>query len=127
MQASWRNLKGPARTLATSATILLIASALGGIQAGVVLILGPAFGSGPTRDILLKPFVLAGYLEACAMFFSLIFIVGSIICLIFYRPYLFLRAKIRARRDPNAEDDQTWQGPVYLAPGHNRDEDGSPD
>ncbi len=116
----WRKLIGPARWLSVSATLLLIASALGGIEAGVLLILGPA------RDFLLKPFVIAGYLEACAMFFSLIFIVVSIVCLIFYHPYLYIRRKL-ARRAPQDDEDNSWSGSVYQAPGHSREEDGAPD
>ena len=82
MRTPWRDLGGPSRSLAISATVLLIASALGGIEAAVLMVLGPA------RDIVIKPFVILGYLEACAICFSVIGIVLSIICLILYRPYL---------------------------------------
>jgi len=70
--------------------------------------------------------VLLGYLEASAIFFSVIGIVVSIICLIFYHPFLLIRENIRSRRAPQI-DDQSWNGPVYVAPGHYRDEDGAPD
>jgi len=53
-------------------------------------------------------------------------IVVSIICLMFYNPYLYIRGKIRARR-ASVDDDNSWGGPVYVAPGHYRDEDGAPD
>lgn len=116
---------GPSRTLANSATVLLVASGLGGIEATVLLILGPALVSSPIRDLIIKPFVILGYLEASAIFFSVIGIVLSIVALIFYRPYLLIRAKIRARRAPPEEE--VWDGPVYIAPGQYHDEDGSPD
>jgi hypothetical protein len=122
--APWRDLQGPSRTLAISATILLVACALGAIEAAVMLILGPA------RDIVLKPFVILGYIEACAILFSAIFIVLSIIGVIFYYPYLVVREKIfvfRARRAPQVTDQHTWFEPAYKAPGHYRDEDGAPD
>lgn len=124
MQAPWRHLIGPARALAISATILLIASALGGIEAAVMMILGPA------RDIVIKPFVLAGYVEACAMFFSLLGVVISIICLMFYRPYLYFREKMffyRARRAAPVSDEHTWFEPIQHPHGRDPEEDGSPD
>ena len=124
--APWRNLMGPSRTLAISATVLLVASGLAGIEATVMLILGPALNSGAASELVLKPFVIAGYLEACGIFFSVIGIVVSIICQMFYNPFLYIREKIRARRAP-IEDDLSWNGPVYVAPGHYRDEDGAPD
>lgn len=117
---------GPSRTLAISATVLLVASGLGGFEAAVVLILGPAIISGPLSEVLLKPFVILAYLEASAIFFSLIGIIVSFVCLIFYHPYLFIRDKIRARRSRDLEDSSS-NGPVYIAPGHYREEDGAPD
>ena len=122
----WGNLRGPARLLAVSATTLLIASALLGVEAGIMIVLGPA------RGILLKPFLLLGYLEACAMFFSLIGIVAAIIGLIFYRPYLLISEKIyiaRARRTPQVSDEHTLFEDVesYPAHTHNPEEDGAPD
>ena len=77
------------------ATILLVASAMAAVEAGVMLILGPA------RNIVVKPFILLGYLEVCAGFFSLVGIVCAIVGFIFYRPYLYLSEKLlmlRARR-----------------------------
>lgn len=124
MRAPWRNLNGPARPLAVSATVLLIASALGGIEAAITMILGPA------RDIVIKPFVLLGYLEAAAILFSLIGIVVSIVCLIFYRPYLYITEKIflyRASRAAQVSDEHTYFEDVYRAAVHNPDEDGAPD
>lgn len=127
MQAPWRNLRGPARSLAISATILLVASALGGVEAGIMIVLGPA------RDALIKPFILLGYLEACAMFFSLIAIVISIVCLIFYQPYLYIREKIflyRARHAAQVSDEHIAfeeVRPVSTTRIHNPEEDGAPD
>ena len=117
---------GPSRTLAVSATVLLVASGLAGIEAAVMLILGPALNSGAASEFVLKPFVIAGYLEACGIFFSVIGIVVSIICLMFYNPFLYIREKIRARHAPTDHDD-SWDGPAYDASGHYRDEDGAPD
>jgi len=115
---------GPSRTLAISATVLLVASGLGGVEAAITMILGPA------REIVVKPFFILGYLEACAIFFSLLGIVASIICLIFYRPYLYVREKIflyRARRAPQVSDAHTWFENAHLASLHNAEEDGAPD
>jgi len=117
---------GPSRTLAISATVLLVASGLAGFEATVMLILGPALNDSAAHEFVLKPFVIAGYLEGSGIFFSLIGIVVSIICLMFYNPYLYIRGKIRARR-ASVDDDNSWGGPVYVAPGHYRDEDGAPD
>ena len=126
MQAPWRNLKGPTRSLAISATILLVASALGGIEAGIMILLGPA------RDVLIKPFILLGYLEACAMFFSFIGIVISVVCVIFYQPYLYILEKIflyRARHTAQVSDEHVSFEDVRPAhsPVHNPEEDGAPD
>jgi hypothetical protein len=118
---------GPSRTLAISATVLLVASGLGGFEAATLLILGPALTAGPVTELLLKPFVILAYLEACAIFFSVLGIVLSIICLIFYSPYLLIRDKIRSLRRPRQEEELAWDGPVYVAPGHYREEDGAPD
>ena len=49
---------------------------------------------GPARNIVIKPFILLGYLEICAMFFSVIGIICGIVGLIFYHPYLYLSDKI---------------------------------
>jgi mannose/fructose/N-acetylgalactosamine-specific phosphotransferase system component IIC len=124
----WSNLRGPARLLAVCATTLLIASALLGAEAGILLILGPA------RDIVLKPFILLGYVEACAILFSLLGIGAAIIGVIFHRPYLFIREKIflfRARHAAQVSDDHTWFEDVQTASasGHSYhpEEDGSPD
>src|SRR5579859_7418904 len=110
MKVPWRQLDGPARYLAANATVLLVASSLGAVEAAVVMILGPA------RDIIVKPFVIAGYIEACAVFFSVIGIVVSFVCLVFHRPYLFVREKIlifRARRAAQVSDEHTFFEPAY--------------
>jgi hypothetical protein len=107
-----------------SATVLLVASALGGVEAVVVMILGPA------REIVIKPFVIAGYLEACAIVFSLIGIVVSIICLMFYRPYQLISDKMffyRARKAAAVSDQFTYFETVPGAHMHDADEDGAPD
>lgn len=130
MKAPWRNLNGPARPLAACATILLVASGLGAVEAAAMMILGPALLSDQVRDMVLKPLVIAAYLEGCAVFFSVIGIVVSFVCLIFYRPYLFLREKmflLRARRAGQVSDDHTWFEPAYQGHGHVGDEDGAPD
>jgi hypothetical protein len=124
VQAPWRDFGGPSRSLAVSATILLIASALAAVEAAVLMILGPA------RDIVLRPFVVLGYLEACAIFFSLAGIVVSILCLIFYRPYLFVREQVflfRARRAPQISDQFAYFETVPRGAMHYSDEDGAPD
>lgn len=100
----WRNLRGPARLLATCATTLLFASALLGSEAAIMMILGPA------RGIVLKPFILLGYLEACAMLISLLGIVAGIVGLVFYRPYLYVSEQIymyRARHAAQVSDEHT--------------------
>jgi hypothetical protein len=112
--------------LSSSATTLLVASTLLGIEAAILLILGPA----PTRDLLIKPFILLAYLEVCAMFFSLIFIVAAIIGLIFYRPYLFLCEKMfqfRARRAGELGEQYTFYENVPSPIRSHSEEDGAPD
>jgi hypothetical protein len=100
--------------------VLLVAAALLAIEAGTMLILGPA------RGIVIKPFILLGYLEACAVFFSLIGIVCAILGLIFYHPYRYISEKImiyRARRTPEVSDDYTYFEDVNRGP----DEEASSD
>ena len=104
--------------------MLLYASAFGGIEAVVLMILGPA------RDIVIKPFVILGYLEACAIFFSAIAIVISIVCLILYHPYQLIREKIffhRARHAAQVSDQFTHFETVPRAQMRHADEDGAPD
>ena len=120
----WRNLRGPARLLALCATILLVASGLIGVEAGIMIILGPA------RSIVVKPFVLLGYLEVCAALFSIVGIVCSIVGFIFYRPYLHFSEKImlyRARHTKEVSDAHTSFEDVEPVPIHNPEEDGAPD
>ena len=111
--------------LAICATIWLVASGLLGVEAGTMIILGDA------RNLVVKPFILLGYLEVCAIFFSIVGIVSSIVGLIFYRPWLFLSEKIylyRARRAAQVSDEHTDFEDA--APGehiHNPEEDGAPD
>ena len=107
-----------------SATFLLVASGLGGFEAVVLMILGPA------RDIVIKPFIIAGYLEACAIVFSLIGIVVSIVCLMLYRPYQLISEKIffyRARKAAPVSDQFTYFETVPRGHMHDSDEDGAPD
>jgi hypothetical protein len=113
--------------LARSATTLLVASTLLGIEAAVLLILG----SAPARDLVVRPFILLAYLEVCAMFFSAIFIVAGIVGLIFYRPYLFICEKMflrRARRAGELGEQYTFYdnipSPIRT---QNPEEDGAPD
>ena len=88
---------------------------------------------GPARSILIKPFILLGYLEACAMFFSLLGIVAAIIGLIFYRPYRYISDRIyiqRARHAAQARDARMSFEAVPPDPAaytHNPEEDGAPD
>jgi hypothetical protein len=121
----WSNLRGPARLLANCATILLVASGLLGIEAAIAIVLGEA------RDIILKPFVLLGYLEICAMFFSTLGILCGIVGLIFYRPYLFVSEKFfiyRAHRANEVSDRYTsFEDIPSPLRTNNSDEDGSPD
>jgi len=111
--------------LAICATILLVASGLLAIEAATIMILGDA------RDIVIKPFILLGYLEICAMFFSTLGIVCAIVGLIFYRPYQYISDKIlilRAHRAPEVSDRYTCfediPSPIRV---HHHDEDGAPD
>lgn len=127
MPSSWRNLTGPARLLANSATILLIASSMLAVEAGAMIVLGEA------RDVVVKPFVLLGYLEICAIFFSSIGIVCGLLGLIFYRPFMFISDKIyfyRAGHAREVSDRYTYFEDIP-SPLRNRhsdsDEDGSPD
>lgn len=124
MQTPWKDLGGPSRSVAISATVLLVSSGLAGIEAAVLMILGPA------RDIVIKPFVILGYLEGCGIVFSVIGIIISMICLILYRPYLAIREQIflyRARHATQVSDQFTYFETVPRGHGHDPDEDGAPD
>jgi hypothetical protein len=125
VEAPWKNLRGPARTLAISATVLLVASGLLGVEAGTMILLGEA------RGMVIKPFILLGYLEVCAIFFSIIFIAAGIVALIFYRPYLFIAEKIlvyRERRAAQTSNNYTsFEGMGRHAYVYNPEEDGAPD
>jgi hypothetical protein len=119
------NLKGPAKLLASCAKTLLVASTLLAIEAGILIVLGEA------RDIVIKPFILLGYVEICAMFFSSVGIICGIVALALYHPYLYLSNKIlyfRARRAPEVSDRYTYfeniPSPLRAS---NWDEDGAPD
>ena len=120
MRPMYATLRGPTRLLAVCATILLIASAALGVEAAIMIVLGPA------RGIVVKPFLLLGYLEACAMVFSTLGILAAIIGLIFYRPYRYISNQIylyRARRAPQVSDRHTYFEDVDpVKPG----EDGTP-
>ena len=97
---------------------------MGGIEAVVLMVLGPA------RDIVLKPFVILGFLEACAIFFSGIGIAVSIVCLMFYRPYQLISDKLffyRARNAKQVSDQFTYFETVPRTQMHPVDEDGAPD
>ena len=122
MHAPWKNLKGPIRTLAISATVLLVASTLLAVEAGIMLILGP------DRNVVIKPFILLGYLEACAMFFSVLFVLLAIIGIIFYRPYLFVSEKLSMLR-PRREviEKYTFEDLPQRMHVPNPEEDGAPD
>ncbi len=111
--------------LGSCATTLLVASTLLGAEAATMIILGPA------RNIVLRPFLLLGYLEVCAIFFSSIGIICAIIGMIFYRPYLYLRGKtlrFRARRAGEDISQYTFYQnvPSPIRPRH-QNEDGAPD
>jgi hypothetical protein len=110
--------------LAISATVLLVSSGLLGIEAGTMIVLGDA------RTLVVKPFVLLGYLEACGILFSCLFIVAGIVGLIFYRPYLFVAEKIflyRASRAGQVSDEHTHFEEVARVHIPNPEEDGAPD
>lgn len=119
MQKPWMNLRGPARMVAISATVLLVASGMLGVEAGLMIILGPA------GDIVRKPFVILGYLEVCAIFFSLLGIVAGIIGLIFYSPYRYISDKIflfRARRAGEVSNEHITFEDVHPPQAHNSGE-----
>ena len=124
MPSPWSNLRGPAKLLANSATILLVASGFLGVEAGIMIVLGEA------RNIVVKPFVLLGYLEICAMFFSSVGIICGIVGLIFYRPYIYISEKIymyRARHTKQVSDQHTHFEDVARVHVPNPEEDGAPD
>ena len=124
MPSPWSNLRGPSKLVANSAFILLVASGFLGLEAGVMIVLGEA------RNLVIKPFVLLGYLEMCAIFFSSIGIVCGIVGLIFNRPYLYISEKIymyRARRTPQVSDQHTYFESSPVLHISNPEEDGAPD
>lgn len=82
---------------------------------------------GPARDIVVRPFILLGYVEACAIFFSLIFVIAAIIGLIFYRPYLYVREKLLMRAADKTQERYTYLETASPPPHRNLEEDGSPD
>jgi hypothetical protein len=100
MQKPWMNLRGPARMVAMSSTVLLVASGMLGIEAGLVDA-GLLNALGLRSDMVLKPFVMLGYLEICAIFFSSLGIIAGILGMIFHRPFRYISDRIflfRARR-----------------------------
>jgi hypothetical protein len=116
MQKPWMNLRGPARIVAISATVLLIASGMLGVEAGLMIVLGP------DGEIVRRPFVILIYLETCAIFFSVLGIVGGIICMIFYRPYRYISDKIyffRARHTAEVSNEYLYFQDVHPAQAHN--------
>ncbi|WP_348261184.1 hypothetical protein P8935_15415 [Telmatobacter sp. DSM 110680] len=124
MPSPWSNLRGPAKLLANSATVLLVASGFLGVEAGIMIVLGEA------RNVVIKPFVLLGYLEICAMFFSSVGIICGIVGLIFYRPYIYISEKIylyRARHTALVTDQHTHFEDVARVHVPNPEEDGAPD
>jgi hypothetical protein len=73
---------------------------------------------------------LLGYVEACAILFSLIFVIAAIIGLIFYRPYHYIREKLQMRRARLGGQDTprySYLETASLAPVRRFEEDGSPD
>lgn len=124
VQAPWKNLQGPPRLIAQCATVLLVASGMLGVEAGIMIILGPA------RDLVIKPFVILGYLEVCAIFFSVLALIAGILGSLFYRPYRMITDKIflyRAHRARPVTDKHTYFEELAPAPFHNPEEDGAPD
>ena len=100
MQKPWMNLRRPARMVAMSATVLLVASGMLGVEAGLVDA-GLLNALGLRSDMVLKPFVMLGYLEICAIFFSSVGIIVGILGMIFHRPFRYISDRIflfRARR-----------------------------
>ena len=124
MQAPWKNLQGPPRLIGQCATVLLVASGMLGVEAGIMIILDQA------RDLVVKPFAILAYVEVCAIFFSTLGLFGGIIGALFYRPWLFLNDKIffyRAQRARPVSDEHTYFDDFATLPFHNPDEDGAPD
>jgi hypothetical protein len=102
--------------VAISATVLLVASGMLGVEAGIVMILGP------NSEMVRKPFVILGFLEGCAIFFSLLGIVAGIVGLIFYSPYRYISEKIffyRARRAGEVSNEYIYFEDVHPAQTHN--------
>ena len=124
MQAPWKNLQGPPRLVAKCATVLLIASGALGVEAGIMIVLGPA------RDIVLKPFLILGYVEVCSIFFSVVALAGGLLGIIFYAPYRYISDKMflyRARRTQPVSDEHTYFEELAPMPVYNPEEDGAPD
>ena len=85
---------------------------------------------GEARSIVIKPFVLLGYLEICAMLFSSVGIICGIVGLIFHRPYIYISEKIymyRARNAAQVTDQHTYFEDVARVHVPNPEEDGAPD
>ncbi len=85
---------------------------------------------GQARNVVVRPFILLGYLEVCAVFFSLVGIICALVGLIFYHPYVYISEKImiyRAHHTPEVSDETTYFEEVPPAHTHNPEEDGAPD
>lgn len=123
MQSPGESLRGPARLLSNSAKVLLVASGLLAIEAATIIFLGE------TRDSVVKPFILLGYLEICAMFFSALGIVCATVGLVFYRPYQFICEQFLMLRGHRAQQASGYTFENVPSPIHipNPDEDGTPD
>jgi hypothetical protein len=101
---------------AISAVVLLVAAGMLGIEAGLMIVLGS------DRDIVLKPFTILGYLEICAIFFSLIGTIAGILGLIFYSPYRYISDRIflyRAHHSPEGGNEHFSFEDVHPAQHHN--------
>ena len=80
----------------------------------------------PDRDVVFRPFILLGYVEICAMFFSAIGIVFGIVGLILYHPFLWISEKLLRRPSGRVSNRYTYTdvpSPVHSS----HDEDGTPD
>lgn len=85
---------------------------------------------GPARNIVIKPFILLGYLELCAMFFSLLGIVVAVLGWILAPLFRFLGMRFlifRVKQAGEVSDEYTSFEDVETASPCDPDEDGTPD
>jgi hypothetical protein len=76
MKAPWTNLEGPAKALAISVTVLLVASGLCGMQIAIMKV------AGQNAPVFTTVFMITGLIELGVMVLSAVVVVAALIVMI---------------------------------------------